>query len=329
MKYTNPTTCPKCAYIRKETDSAPLSECPNCGIYYEKYEAMAATRTTSNTAPTNEPSDYISTVPDNLSTNAGTQSRLTQKLPKGMLIGLCILVFLSFFGYQKYGVYRLRQQLSPLLKDTTVRVERAIAKEYLLGDSKAVLQQHIVGIETNLVNAQRLSTKSNEKISGPAIEYIKSSMNYVKNTEVFFAYLSLYLQHEALLDREIDRIKSRTKRLEDRMNRLISGTQRLQDTANDSAMEPNDRTIDQGKHIAQNYVEILNRMLPATEGRIKALEAIIDLEHELAKEFGIDTLADEQALKNDLIKIQQMLPRIKSELQTSSNALPQLEMLFK
>lgn len=30
--------CPKCSYIRKETDKVPEYECPNCGIVYAKVE---------------------------------------------------------------------------------------------------------------------------------------------------------------------------------------------------------------------------------------------------------------------------------------------------
>ncbi len=32
------TTCPKCSYVRKTTDTAPEFECPSCGIIYAKYD---------------------------------------------------------------------------------------------------------------------------------------------------------------------------------------------------------------------------------------------------------------------------------------------------
>lgn len=35
------TTCPKCSYTRKPTDTAPNYECPSCGIIYAKFDAKA------------------------------------------------------------------------------------------------------------------------------------------------------------------------------------------------------------------------------------------------------------------------------------------------
>lgn len=35
------TTCPKCSYARKPTDTAPDYACPSCGIVYAKYDAQA------------------------------------------------------------------------------------------------------------------------------------------------------------------------------------------------------------------------------------------------------------------------------------------------
>lgn len=34
-------TCPKCAYVRQPTDTAPDYECPKCGIIYAKFRASA------------------------------------------------------------------------------------------------------------------------------------------------------------------------------------------------------------------------------------------------------------------------------------------------
>jgi hypothetical protein len=34
-----PITCPKCSYVRRETDTAPAWQCPSCGIAYAKYGA--------------------------------------------------------------------------------------------------------------------------------------------------------------------------------------------------------------------------------------------------------------------------------------------------
>lgn len=41
------TTCPKCAYVRQPTDTAPDYECPQCGIIYAKFrpsEPASSTR---------------------------------------------------------------------------------------------------------------------------------------------------------------------------------------------------------------------------------------------------------------------------------------------
>lgn len=39
------TQCPKCQYVRKETDAAPVYECPSCGVVYAKViEAAEASR---------------------------------------------------------------------------------------------------------------------------------------------------------------------------------------------------------------------------------------------------------------------------------------------
>jgi len=32
--------CPKCKYVRKESDAAPAWQCPNCGIAVEKYAQL-------------------------------------------------------------------------------------------------------------------------------------------------------------------------------------------------------------------------------------------------------------------------------------------------
>ena len=37
-------TCPKCAYQRQESDSAPDYECPKCGIVYAKYESITESK---------------------------------------------------------------------------------------------------------------------------------------------------------------------------------------------------------------------------------------------------------------------------------------------
>ena len=39
-----PTRCPKCAYERKPTDTAPDYECPACGVIYSKYDPSIAER---------------------------------------------------------------------------------------------------------------------------------------------------------------------------------------------------------------------------------------------------------------------------------------------
>lgn len=39
----NPMQCPKCAYERTASDSAPVYECPKCGVVYTKYRAIQAT----------------------------------------------------------------------------------------------------------------------------------------------------------------------------------------------------------------------------------------------------------------------------------------------
>lgn len=39
----NPMQCPKCAYERTASDSAPVYECPKCGIVYAKYREIQAT----------------------------------------------------------------------------------------------------------------------------------------------------------------------------------------------------------------------------------------------------------------------------------------------
>lgn len=42
----NSVQCPKCAYVRTAADTAPIYECPKCGIVYEKYKPV--TRTSNN-----------------------------------------------------------------------------------------------------------------------------------------------------------------------------------------------------------------------------------------------------------------------------------------
>ena len=52
----NPLACPQCSYERKPTDSAPLSECPNCGLIFSKgTKAHAPTPVPSPSIPTSSP----------------------------------------------------------------------------------------------------------------------------------------------------------------------------------------------------------------------------------------------------------------------------------
>ena len=34
--------CPKCGYVRQAVETVPASECPHCGIIYEKFRAHQA-----------------------------------------------------------------------------------------------------------------------------------------------------------------------------------------------------------------------------------------------------------------------------------------------
>ena len=137
MKDINPTTCPKCSYVRKESDNAPLSECPNCGIYYEKYEAMVAARSASDAAATNEPSEYISTVPDTLSPYPEVRSSPRKKLAMGRnkkvfasVVGLLILVavYIGAVNYFDPAKQQIKVIL-PRLKDSSSEVRSDAAKE--------------------------------------------------------------------------------------------------------------------------------------------------------------------------------------------------------
>lgn len=35
--------CPRCGYERKDTDQAPITDCPQCGVIYDRFESQRAT----------------------------------------------------------------------------------------------------------------------------------------------------------------------------------------------------------------------------------------------------------------------------------------------
>ncbi|NIC42700.1 hypothetical protein [Aquabacterium sp. A08] len=54
------TECPKCGYARKPADTQPETECPGCGVIYERYlEAQAAKRNEEKTKPPASPAITI------------------------------------------------------------------------------------------------------------------------------------------------------------------------------------------------------------------------------------------------------------------------------
>ncbi|HEX4325601.1 MAG TPA: glutaredoxin family protein [Burkholderiales bacterium] len=48
-------TCPKCAHVRKDTETAPAWQCPACGIVYAKYGETAVHHHEDADAPTPSP----------------------------------------------------------------------------------------------------------------------------------------------------------------------------------------------------------------------------------------------------------------------------------
>jgi hypothetical protein len=333
MNNINPTTCPKCSYVRKESDNAPLSECPNCGIYYEKYEAMVAARRTRD--------DDISTVPDTYSANTGNQSSRSQKLTIGMAIGLFLMVVVSFIGYQKYQeyeVHRLRQKLSPILKDATIRIERIIVKKVtttvtevddpLLADRKELLQQQIVGIENNLESVQRLATNSNEKITGPVIQYVKFSLTFVKTEESMIDLANSYGQSEALFGealfgKELDEATSIANKYipyvgNDPLARFYSEAEGA------SVLKLMIEAKNRAKMFVPQLEKNMNLFSAASKGRIQALVAINESAHDLAKEFDRDALVDEKALKNYLAISQMGDREVEKQIQRTLNSFQRL-----
>lgn len=291
---SNPTSCPKCSYIRKETDDTPLWKCPQCGIVYEKYVAMMAARSTSDTAATPKPSEYINTVPAALSTNLGTRSSRIQKLATGMVIGLFLLVVMSFFGYREYGAYRLRQQLTPFLTDTTariVRVNAAYCETYGSGvvdkNYKAVLQQHILEIENNLLNMRKLSTDSNRETIGPVIRYVEASKDYVINTQNAIYWGMLATQDSILELHEIDSFKNTVELAQ--KSSMDSSWMLVAQQATPKLLELN-----------RNSMKTHKEHFRSMNAQIDALKAIGALGNDLVKEFGRDALLNEQAFKGAL-----------------------------
>ncbi len=52
--------CPKCSYSRKPTDTAPATECPACGVIFEKILNLSNASTLARPTPTPKPSAAVS-----------------------------------------------------------------------------------------------------------------------------------------------------------------------------------------------------------------------------------------------------------------------------
>ena len=109
-------TCPKCEYVRKDIESVPDYECPNCGIVYAKYEAIrkskySSKRPTSSKAggtnkqssrkasPQNEPSDENANRAPRTQANVGTLEIIVHLLLWLILSFLTIGIALFFLPY--------------------------------------------------------------------------------------------------------------------------------------------------------------------------------------------------------------------------------------
>jgi len=73
--------CPKCEYIRKENESTPDYECPNCGIVYEKFEAIQKSKYRNRGSKRTKSVDENSAPPINHS-NKSAQSQSPNRSSK-------------------------------------------------------------------------------------------------------------------------------------------------------------------------------------------------------------------------------------------------------
>lgn len=93
-------TCPKCGYERRPTDSAPLNQCPACGLFFDKWLKQRF-RARHTQAPSSDPTEIKSTLWPRVSTLLFDYDTPQTSLVNGFRLALLLALFvwgLNFIG---------------------------------------------------------------------------------------------------------------------------------------------------------------------------------------------------------------------------------------
>lgn len=107
---------------------------------------------------------------------------------KKIIIALCFgaLVAASYFGFQKYETDKLISQITPHVKNVSIRVLNST--RYEIDSSSNVtykevfekLEGDITEIDKQLIEVQTLANPKTMAVAEPSIEYIKNSQEYLR-----------------------------------------------------------------------------------------------------------------------------------------------------
>lgn len=131
---------------------------------------------------------------------------------KKVLAGLAVaaVVLVGYFGYRHHTETALTDALTPHVKNASIRVTNS--SELEIKPSQATFKEvferldgDVVEIEKHLIEVQSISSTSTEKISSPAIAYLRAAQEFsrslaMKYRKAFAANNSLERYKEAVQD---------------------------------------------------------------------------------------------------------------------------------
>jgi ribosomal protein L37AE/L43A len=96
--------CPKCHYVRVESDTAPEWQCPGCGVAYAKVEPTVETLT-----PKNESADVTASEPK---AQPGSKAVLGEMVPKKKVIVIAVAcLVVGYFAGREHLKYEVRSAI--------------------------------------------------------------------------------------------------------------------------------------------------------------------------------------------------------------------------
>lgn len=115
--------CPKCFYLRQESDSSPEWQCPNCQIAYAKFESEVDLKAKSSVVSSGDKDGVASSSIDEVATN---DSLLSRKFKASSLIGAAIIsLTIGYFAGREHVKYEIRTAI----QDSLIGLGRSLSGE--------------------------------------------------------------------------------------------------------------------------------------------------------------------------------------------------------